>query len=302
MTLTAPHEAKNLIVTASSLNARSGNINNLSSSSSRGPAVDGRIVPTITAPGQQIASARNDLGGLCATAIAGTNNLYAFCSGTSMATPHASGAVVLLTEWWRTLNAGANPSPAMAKALLVNGAVDMGTADIPNFNEGWGRVNVTNVITPAAPVEYWDQETLLASTGEQFQVTVSVPDPTRPVKVTLVWSDAAGAVGANPALVNNLDLTVVDGANTYLGNRFTAGWSATGGTPDTRNNLENVYIQTPSSGSIDVTVAATAINGDGVPYNGDGTDQDFALVCSNCDLSLLFSDGFETGDTSRWSQ
>ena len=120
------------------------------------------MVPTITAPGQQIASTRNDAGRRsCSTAIAGTSNLYAFCSGTSMASPHAAGAVVLLTEWWRTFNVGANPSPAMAKALLVNGAVDMGAADIPNPNEGWGRVNITNVITPAAPAQYWDQQTLL---------------------------------------------------------------------------------------------------------------------------------------------
>ena len=79
-----------------------------------------------------------------------------------------------------------------------------------------------------------------------YQMTLGVPNPGLPVRVTLAWSDAAGAVGANPALVNNLDLTVVDGANTYLGNRFTAGTSATGGTPDTRNNLENVFIQTSS--------------------------------------------------------
>ena len=30
----------------------------------------------------------------------------------------------------------------MAKALLVNGAVDMGAHDIPNISEGWGRVNL----------------------------------------------------------------------------------------------------------------------------------------------------------------
>ncbi|HKI04559.1 MAG TPA: S8 family serine peptidase [Thermoanaerobaculia bacterium] len=289
-TLTSPKEAKNLIVTASSQNFRIGSIDTISSFSSRGPAVDGRIVPTITAPGEQISSTRNDLGGDCSTAIGGTNNLYAFCSGTSMASPHASGAVVLLTDWWRGFHAGANPSPAMAKALLVNGAVDMGTADIPNANEGWGRINVSRVITPAAPVEYWDQTTLLAGTGQDFQVTVGVPNPGLPVKVSLAWTDAAGAVGANPALVNNLDLRVVDGANTYMGNRFTGGTSVTGGTADTRNNLENVFIQSPG-GSIDITVAATAINGDGVPNNGDPTDQDFALVCSNCALTPDFTLG-----------
>jgi len=288
-TLTAPKEAKNLIVTAASRNFRVGSIDAIASFSSRGPAVDGRIVPTITSPGEQIASTRNDGGGDCSTAIAGTSNLYAFCSGTSMASPHTSGAVVLLTDWWRDNHAGANPSPAMAKALLVNGAVDMGTADIPNVNEGWGRINITKVVTPPAQANYWEQTTPLANTGSTFTVTLGVPNPGLPVKVTLAWTDAAGAVGANPALVNNLDLTVVDGANSYKGNRFVSGWSATGGSYDTLNNVENVYIQTPSSGSIDITVAATALNGDGVPNNGDPTDQDFALVCTNCALNPDFT-------------
>ena len=62
-TLTAPKEAKNLIVVAASQNYRAGSIDTIASFSSRGPSVDGRIVPTITAPGEQIASTRNDNGG-----------------------------------------------------------------------------------------------------------------------------------------------------------------------------------------------------------------------------------------------
>ena len=58
-TLTAPKEAKNLIVTASSLNYRIGSIDQIASSSSRGPAVDGRWVPTIATPGEEIASTRD---------------------------------------------------------------------------------------------------------------------------------------------------------------------------------------------------------------------------------------------------
>jgi subtilisin family serine protease len=170
-TLTAPKEGKNLIIVAASQNYRVGSINNIASFSSRGPSVDGRIVPTITTPGEQIASARNDTGGSCSTAIAGTNNLYAFCSGTSMAAPHAAGAVVLATEWWRGFNAGANPSAAMAKALLVNSAVDMGTADIPNFNEGWGRVNITKMIQPGVNTEYWDNPVVFANSGEQWTLS-----------------------------------------------------------------------------------------------------------------------------------
>ncbi len=281
-TLTAPKEGKNLIIVAASQNYRVGSINNIASFSSRGPSVDGRIVPTITTPGEQIASARNDTGGSCSTAIAGTNNLYAFCSGTSMAAPHASGAVVLATQWWRGFNAGANPSAAMAKALLVNSATPMGV--IPNFNEGWGRVNITKMIQPGVNVEYWDQTQVFANSGEQWTLSLGVADTSKPLKVTLAWTDAPGAVGANPALVNNLNLTVVNGANTYLGNVFTAGWSATGGVADTRNNLENVYVQNPA-GSATIKVDAVNIAGDAVLGNADPTDQNFALICQNCVLS-----------------
>jgi hypothetical protein len=281
--LTAPKEGKNLIVTAASVNYRVGNIDSIASFSSRGPAVDGRIVPTIASPGEQIASTRNDEGGSCGTAIGGTNGLYSFCSGTSMAAPHTSGAIVLATEWWRTFNGGANPSPAMAKALLVNSADDMAAADIPNNNEGWGRVNINTLIDPPVIRLYRDQDHVFGATGEQVVISFGVPDPLEPLKVTLAWSDAPGAVGANPALVNNLDLTVDTGGTTYLGNDFSGGWSTTGGSADAINNLENVYVQSPG-GSATITIDATAIVGDGVPYNGDTTDQDFALVCSNCSL------------------
>ena len=252
-------------------------------SSSRGPAVDGRWVPTIAAPGEQIASTRNDEGGSCGIAIGGTNGLYSLCTGTSMAAPHASGAIVLATEWWRTFNAGANPSPAMAKALLVNSADDMGTADIPNINEGWGRINVKTLIDPPVFRLYRDQDHTFAATGEQVVISFNVSDPGQPLKVSLAWTDAPGAVGANPALVNNLDLTVETDGSTYLGNVFSSGWSTAGGSADTINNLENVFVESPG-GSATITIDATAIVGDGVPYNGDATDQDFALVCSNCSL------------------
>ena len=300
-TITEPKEAKNILSVANSLNARAGTIDNLASSSSRGPAIDGRTLPTVTAPGSTIASTRNDTGGSCATAIAGTSNLYAFCSGTSMASPHVAGAVVLTAQWWRSGHAGADPSMAMAKALLVNGAVDMGTADIPNNNEGWGRVDITRVIQPGVASVHLDQQLTFNGTGQQLIRQYEIDDPGQPLRITLAWSDAPGAAGANPALVNNLDLQVVHDAQTYLGNVFAAGTSVTGGVADSLNNLENVYIAAPVAGGVVVTVTGTTIGGDGVPYNGFPTDQDFALVCSNCRLPEIFSDGFESSDTSAWS-
>src|SRR5207244_2297281 len=56
-------------------------------------------------------------------------------------------------------------------------------------------------------------------------------------------------------------------------------------------NYEAVFLPPGTSGSITITVTATNIAGNGVPNNADATDQDFALVCSNCtslpDFSIL---------------
>jgi hypothetical protein len=246
-------------------------------------------VPTVAAPGEEIASARNDLGGSCSTPIPGTNNLYAYCSGTSMAAPHVAGSITLITEWWRTFNGGADPSPAMAKALLVNGAVDMNEGNsIPNIHEGWGRIHLTNVMDSGANMIYYDQMHLFDNTGEAWEITLGIPDPTKPFKVSLAWSDAPGAVGANPALVNDLDLIVDHDGDAYLGNNFSNGWSVPGGNADVLNNMENVYVQNPGS-SATITVLASNLPGDGVPIFGDATDQDFALVCYNCVLQPDFS-------------
>jgi hypothetical protein len=89
----------------------------------------------------------------------------------------------------------------------------------------------------------------------------------------LVWSDYPAVPYAGVALVNDLDLqlTAPDGTTTYWGNAFSGGWSVTGGNPDDRNNVENVYIQAPVAGFWRVQVI-----GRNVPYGS----QPFALVIS----------------------
>src|SRR5207249_3788044 len=116
--------------------------------------------------------------------------------------------------------------------------------------------------------------------GESLDRTYSMVDPSKPVKVTLAWTDAPGPTFGD-SFVNDLDLIVDRGGSSFKGNVFSGGQSVTGGSADTRDNVENVFLPSGSGGNFSVRVGATSVGGDGVPGNSDPTDQDFALVVSN---------------------
>jgi subtilisin family serine protease len=289
--ITSPKEAKNIIAVAASNGQRAGSPDRIASFSSRGPALDGRVVPTVTAPGASVSSSRPWAGQSCGTPVlAASPPIHALCSGTSMASPHVAGAVALVTEWWREANGGATPSPALVKALLVNTAVDLDFPDIPNRDEGWGRVDVGAALAPEARRVYVDQSVLLDELGEASVLSVRPADPSRPVRATLVWTDAPGLPESRTALVNDLDLRVTTPAGaTFLGNAFVDGRSVATGAPgggqaDRINNVENVFLPAAGDGTYTVSVTAAALPGDGVPGNGARLDQDFALVLDNAVL------------------
>lgn len=284
---TVPKEAKNIIAVGSTGSGRglhyplTSDIDAVSSFSSKGPTLDGRIFPTVSAPGENVVSARAPDGTLPCQGPVDAAALYCTISGTSMAAPHVTGASALIHQWWKKERGGL-PSPTMVKSLLVNSATDMGLVDIPNMNEGWGRVNLGELFRKV-PSRYVDQTQSFARRGQKKAYTVKVKKASHDLKVTLAWADAPAAVGAEKVLVNDLDLSVQrvrgpGGRDRWLGNRFKGGRSATGGKVDHLNNLENVFLRKPGKGTYKITVRASNLPGDGLPENKDKTDQDFALV------------------------
>jgi hypothetical protein len=291
-TIGSPAVAKNVIATGASVNNRFNlpleeftiydtGQETMADFSSRGPCEDGRIKPDVVAPGTWIASLRSEYAN-DDFAWWPISDEYMYQGGTSQAGPHVSGAAAVFVQYWREAHTNQTPSPALVKAALIHSAVDMDdsveTDPVPNMDEGWGRVDLTQIIGTPRAHEFVDQTSLLAS-GQTYEQRVLVDDPDEPLKITLVYTDLPGFPGAVPALVNDLDLEVVgpDGA-VYRGNQFQSGESIPNAPlPDTVNNVEGVLLFTPLLGEYIVRIRARNV----VPRPDTGSaEQDFALVIS----------------------
>lgn len=291
--LTRPKMAKNVIAVAASENVRptlnssggttgvADNLEQLPDFSSRGPAADTRIKPDITAPGDAVTGGRSGPDALFGNIDAN----HRVSSGTSHAAPQVAGAAALFTQFWKNNSSNVNPSPALLKAAIINSGTEMtgtgATNPLPNGAEGWGRLNMRFMLNTGVATKYINQNINLTDPGQSVSFSGVIADSTKETRVALVWTDPPGST--DPALVNDLDLTVTIGGNTYLGNVFSGGSSAVGGTPDDRNNVENVRLPAgiPNGTPFELRVDAAALNGNGILGNADATDQHFALIAYN---------------------
>ncbi|MCC7352910.1 MAG: S8 family serine peptidase, partial [Anaerolineae bacterium] len=173
------------------IDALSNNVNGLAAFSGRGPTDDGRIKPDLVAPGTNIISARSHHP-RAGTGWGFYNSHYIYDGGTSMATPLAAGAAVLVRDWYNDVRRIASPSGALIKATLINGATTLAPGQygygstqevpdsIPNNAVGWGRVNLAGSIAPDAPIALWfDDHSTGLSTGTSvvYRLNISPPSP-----------------------------------------------------------------------------------------------------------------------------
>lgn len=273
----SPASGKNIITVGATGNDKRGvSGQNVAGFSSRGPTADGRIKPDVVASGQNVVSSAAWPHSMPFDPPSDGGTSWTFASGTSMSCPAVAGAVALVHDYSTTIYEHPEPSPALVKALLINGA-DKLTSDAtyPGTRAGWGRVNLTKLYeTQDYRTFFYDQETPLRVGGKESQRYIFAMDPgERTFRFTLVWTDYPGSTAASKALVSDLDLVITDpNGNVFRGNNFDSrGYSEAGEdtSNDTVNNVEKVVIPQAKEGFYSVQVFAR---------NTPNGAQDFALV------------------------
>lgn len=283
---TIPYDAnaKNVITVGAVNDAVSGDARSLAAAtmtsfSGWGPADDGRVKPDIVANGMSLFS----------TAI-GSDTDYRSMSGTSMATPNATGSAALLEQLYSRLFGPARMLSSTLKGLLIHTADDLGRPG-PDYQFGWGLMN-TKAAADLLLAHHTRTNVLRVlegsfASGHATNEYSFVYDNRGSIRATLCWTDPEGPVrntldNREPSLVHDLDLRVVapDGSQVFLPFRLNpANPTAAAATADNGvDNVEQVYIAgPPAPGVYRVLVVA-----------------DSALVTPSQSYSLLVS-----GSTAR---
>ena len=245
----APGLSKNALTVGATVNALDS-YGDMAYFSSTGPTFDGRVKPDIVAPGYSVTSAY------------ATQESYSYTScdtiskaGTSMATPVVAGTAALMIQYfkdpkfWVTYcnpayplckNGAFSPLGPTVKALLLHSAVAMniGSTVLPDMTQGYGRVDLLNVLplvkySKSPYTLFLDQATLKPLT--EFSYKVAVRTATQPLKVTISWFDPPNAEFAARVLIHDLDLLLVSPSGIiFYGNGGV-------GVRDEINNVRKLY-------------------------------------------------------------
>lgn len=238
--ITGGHKVAKNCVTTANVHADA----TLAVTSSRGPAHDGRLKPDISAHGNYQNSTD-------------ANNTYQTFSGTSAAAPGIAGCLAQLTQAYKDIYNGEQPTAAVLKAVLLNTANELGNTG-PDFKFGWGMVNAYRAYQALLNHQWMEGS---SEQGELSTHAIQIPSGTRLAKIMVYWPDVPASLDASRALINDLDLTVKapDGA---LG----LPWkldptpdpvildTPAGKGRDSLNNAEQVALVNPAPGTYTVTV------------------------------------------------
>jgi hypothetical protein len=276
------------------------------SGASIGPASDGRIKPDLCFFYDYTWTTYSSGSG------------YGEFGGTSGATPSICGYIGLFHQMWsdgifgnEVYPPGTGPSGydvfdnrphgATAKAVMINTASPydfFGTShDMTRVHQGWGMPDLQYLYDMRDQFSFVDETELLQNLESvEYSAYVEPGDPQ--LRLTLVYSDPAGLPSSSQQRINDLTLKVTSpSAEVYWGNwgLLEGNWSVAGGSPNTVDTVENVFIQNPESGVWIVEIIASEINDDGHVETPEW-DADFALIATGAfmptgALKIVFPDG-----------
>jgi len=245
-----------------------------------GPAADGRIKPDLAHFYDNI---------FTTSSASGYTSSF---GGTSGATPITAGHFALFFQMWHagifgnptgTTVFDSRPHSTTAKAMLINTANSYNFSglnhDLTRTHQGWGTADLQKMYDDRNKTFIIDETEVLAPLDvKSYGVVVNPGEPE--LKVTMVYLDEPGTVSAAQHRKNDLSLLVTaPGGTTYWGNAGLreGNWSVAGSTPNTKDTVENVFIQDPTPGTWTVDVIGAEIVVD-THVETTALDADFALV------------------------
>jgi serine protease AprX len=189
-----------------------------------------------------------------------------------------AGVLGLMIQMWSENVWGTNPTgttvferaphASTSKALLINSSQQYPfsgtTSDLTRTHQGWGRPSARVARERAAGglvVNHGTPLQLNQTATYSFNVGSNLGD----LKVTMVYPDPPGTTSSTLHRINDLSLKVTSpGGTIYWGNNgLSAGnWSTSGGTANTKDTVENVFVQNPAAGTWTIQVTDAEINQD----------------------------------------
>ena len=222
--------------------------------SSKGPGHDGRVKPEVVAFGED---------------------------GSSGAAALVSGTALLLQQRYKQIF-NQLPQNSLVKAILINSAEDAGNAEV-DYKNGFGSLNANNAMKTLEQAKFLNGS-VSNSVSQIF--LINVPAGTKKLKATLVWNDPPAAPNATKALINDLDLELIQVSSgqtwqPWVLNSFPHVDSLNQMAKrkrDSLNNVEQITIYNPAAGSYQLkvtgfTILPAALQDFHIAWQLDSTDK-----------------------------
>ncbi len=192
-----PGNSKN-VFTIGALNSAGNNVAKLSSA---GPVKDGRIKPDLCVRGEYVTSPSSE-----------GNSAYAMMSGTSMASPAATGMALLVAQEYKRVTGGYDIRHDTLKAILINTAKDIANPG-PDYKAGFGLIDAKAAVDTVKTITDKFPQVLVATVAHGRENSYAFKLTERnDFKATIAWIDPEADPSSSVTLVNDIDMLLVNKA------------------------------------------------------------------------------------------